>query len=45
MRGDIPIIINIVVVVPLQQYVVFALLHHFIPGFSIFTELDPISHF
>jgi hypothetical protein len=46
MSGAIPIIISIIIIITqLQQCVGFGLLHHIIPGFSIFTELDPISHF
>jgi hypothetical protein len=41
--GGTPVVV--VVVVPLQPYVSFGLLHHIIPGFAILNEPDPISHF
>lgn len=37
--------IPVVVVVPLQPYVGFGLLHHIIPGFAILNDPDPISDF
>jgi len=43
MIGAIPIII--IIIIPLQPYVGFGLLPHIIPGFSVFNELDQVSHF